>query len=432
MMFQKATKKAAKARVALIGPSGSGKTFTALRMARGLAGAGRRIALADSERGSASKYADRFEFDAHDMEQFSPRDYISVIQEADKAGYDVLIIDSLSHAWMGKGGALEMVDAAAKASKSRNSFDAWRAVTPEHNAMVDAILRARCHVIVTLRVKTEYVVEEVNGKKTPRKVGLAPVQRDGLEYEFDVVADMDGAELVVTKTRCPSLAKAVVAEPGEKLGETLRAWLTDGAPALVAGPSPKQEAPAADEPEQKPLTPPAEPGGAIRLGPVLVAFGPHKGKQLNELTDEHLAAAIDLGHEKLMEQPRAKWAKAMRENVAALEAEQARRVAEDAERAKALAAPPREKKERAPLTLEAAEKKWREGRTTILVGFGAFGGKTLAGLADDEVTMAAEEIEDLLKRPAPMMASTSAKDMLMLLGLELDSRMRKAGVAPIA
>ncbi|AAK94416.1 hypothetical protein Mx8p81 [Myxococcus phage Mx8] len=227
----KASKKQARLRLALIGPSGSGKTFSALRIARGLVGPGGRIAVADTERGSASKYADRFDFDAQDMEQFGPRDFIRVIQEAEREGYDALILDSLSHAWMGKGGALEMVDNVAKASKSRNSFDAWRTVTPEHNAMVDAILRARLHVIVTMRVKTEYVVEEVNGKKTPRKVGLAPVQRDGLEYEFDVVADMDTAELVVTKTRCPTLQRAVVSEPGEKLGETLKAWLTDGVPA---------------------------------------------------------------------------------------------------------------------------------------------------------------------------------------------------------
>ncbi|RYZ46868.1 MAG: ATP-binding protein [Myxococcaceae bacterium] len=236
MAFTKATKKNSRLRLALLGPPGSGKTFTALRIARGLVGPTGRIALGDTERGSASKYADRFNFDAQDMETFGPRDYVALIQEAERGGYDALIIDSLSHAWMGKGGALEMVDNVAKASKSKNSFDAWRTVTPEHNNMVDAILRARLHIIVTMRVKTEYVVEDVNGKKTPRKVGMAPVQRDGLEYEFDVVGDMDGADLAVTKTRCSALAKAVVVEPGEKLGETLRAWLTDG----VAEPLPAQ------------------------------------------------------------------------------------------------------------------------------------------------------------------------------------------------
>jgi DNA polymerase III delta prime subunit len=298
MAFQKATKKAARARVAFIGPSGAGKTFTALRVARGLVGPEGKIALADSERGSASKYAGLFDFDTQDLETFSPKDYIRVIHEAEAAGYDALIIDSLSHAWMGKGGALEMVDAAAKASKSRNSFDAWRSVTPEHNAMVDAIVRARLHIIVTMRVKTEYVVEEVNGKKTPRKVGLAPVQRDGLEYEFDVVADMDGAEAVVTKTRCSALAKAVIQEPGEALGKQLRDWLTDGAP----------EAP-----------PNSATGEQVRS--TVVAFGPYKGKTCAELSDDQLSETIDLANEKLAEQPDAKWAAAMRTNLGALESE---------------------------------------------------------------------------------------------------------------
>jgi KaiC/GvpD/RAD55 family RecA-like ATPase len=293
MAFQKATKRAARARVALIGPSGSGKTFSALRIARGLAGATGRIALADSERGSASKYADRFDFDADNLETFSPRDYIRVIQEAEAAGYDVLIIDSLSHAWMGKGGALEMVDAAAKQSKSRNSFDAWRSVTPEHNAMVDAILRARLHVIVTLRVKTEYVVEEVNGKKTPRKVGLAPVQRDGLEYEFDVVADLDGAELVVTKTRCPELAKAVIAEPGEKLGETLRAWLTDGAVQPVQ--ATREARPAGPHSALGYSAPiPADHASAlVANGGDFIGYGKWSGLRLGEATVEQVRECVD-------------------------------------------------------------------------------------------------------------------------------------------
>jgi hypothetical protein len=241
MAFVKATKKQSRLRLALIGPSGAGKTFTALRVATGLGG---RIAVVDTERGSASKYADRFSFDVMELERFSPKDFVAAIHEAEKAGYDVLVIDSLSHAWMGKGGALEMVDEAAKRSKSGNSFWAWREVTPEHNALVDAMVRSRCHVIATMRSKTEYVIEAgPNGKQTPRKVGLAPVQRDGMEFEFDVVGDMDEASFVVTKTRCPSLAKAVLKEPGEALGQQLREWLTDGAP-VPAAPSP---APAADE-----------------------------------------------------------------------------------------------------------------------------------------------------------------------------------------
>lgn len=228
--FRKATKQQAKLRMALIGPSGSGKTYTALRIASHL---GERVAVIDTERGSASKYADKFEFDVLELDSFHPQRYIEGIQAAEAEGYDVLIIDSLSHAWSGKDGALELVDKAAKRMQSSNTFAAWRDVTPLHNALVDAMLQSRLHLIVTMRAKTEYIVEkdERTGKSVPRKVGLAPIQRDGLEYEFDVVADMDlDNTLIVSKSRCEALSGAVIPKPGEEVADTLKAWLTDGAP----------------------------------------------------------------------------------------------------------------------------------------------------------------------------------------------------------
>jgi hypothetical protein len=237
-MFKKATRTQSKLRLGLVGPSGAGKTYTALRIAKGL---GEKIAVIDTERGSASKYAgDVATFDVLELEHYSPRSYVEAIRAADAGGYDVLIIDSLSHAWIGKGGALEMVDAEVKRSRSGNSFNAWREVTPEHNAMVEAILQSRCHVIATMRAKTEYV-NEVNerGKTVPRKIGVAPVQRDGLEYEFDVVADVDWEHhFVVTKTRCAALDKAVIKEAGEDVAAILKRWLTDGAP-QPAAPAPQ-------------------------------------------------------------------------------------------------------------------------------------------------------------------------------------------------
>lgn len=225
--FTKATTHQSRLRLALIGPAGSGKTYSALNVAQHL---GQRIAVIDTERGSASKYASLFGFDVLELTSFAPQTYVQAIQAADAAGYDVLVIDSLSHAWMGKDGALEMVDRAGKRSPSGNSFAAWRDVTPHHNAMVDAILACRAHVVVTLRAKTEYVQDkDSNGKTVIRKIGLAPVQRDGLEYEFDVVGDLDqDHNLVVTKSRCPALADAVMARPGKELAEQLRAWLGQG------------------------------------------------------------------------------------------------------------------------------------------------------------------------------------------------------------
>lgn len=237
MPFQRATKKQAKLRMALIGPSGSGKTYSALAIASHL---GRRVALIDTERGSASKYADEFEFDVLELDSFHPQRYIDGIREAEQAGYDVLIIDSLSHAWAGKDGALELVDRAAKRSQSNNTFGAWREVTPLHNALVDTMLQAKCHVIVTMRAKTEYVQErdEKTGRTVIRKVGLQPVQRDGLEYEFDVVGDMDADNnLIVTKSRCKALNGAVFSKPGKDVADILRAWLSDGAPGEETAPA---------------------------------------------------------------------------------------------------------------------------------------------------------------------------------------------------
>lgn len=245
MQFQKATKKQAKLRLGLIGMSGSGKTYSSLKIAAHLGG---RVALIDTERGSASKYAGLFEFDTLELDTFSPQTYIEAIRAAGAAGYDILIIDSLSHAWFGKGGALEMVDNAAKRSQSHNSYVAWREVTPLHNQLIDAILQVPCHVIATMRAKSEYVMDkdERTGKTMPRKVGLAPIQRDGMEYEFDVVADMTAElDMVVSKSRCPALTGAVINKPGKEVADTLKAWLTDGAPEPQ---SPKQEQPEPTQP----------------------------------------------------------------------------------------------------------------------------------------------------------------------------------------
>lgn len=232
-MFKKASKTQSRLRLALIGPSGSGKTYSAIGIAAGL---GKRIAVIDTERGSASKYAGVFAFDTLQLETFHPQRYIDAIAEAEQSGYDVLVIDSLSHAWIGKDGALDLVDAAARRSKTGNSFNAWRDVTPLHNAMIDAILRSKCHIIITLRTKTEYVVEkdEKTGRSVPRKVGLAPVQRDGVEYEMDVVGELDlENNLSITKSRCPELSGTVTRRPGVDFGKTLATWLSDGsAPAM--------------------------------------------------------------------------------------------------------------------------------------------------------------------------------------------------------
>lgn len=221
--FQKAVKSDAKLRFLLEGPSGAGKTYTALRIATGLGGT---IAVIDTERGSASKYADEFEFDVLELPSFSPETYMDAITAAEKAGYDIIIIDSLSHAWVGKDGALEMADKEAARSRSGNSFTAWKNVTPVWQRLLDRLISVNAHLIGTMRSKTEYVIEQVSGKNTPRKVGMAPVFRDGGEYEFDVVGEMDiEHRMVVTKTRCRLLDNAVIDKPGTDVADTLKAWL---------------------------------------------------------------------------------------------------------------------------------------------------------------------------------------------------------------
>jgi nucleoside-triphosphatase THEP1 len=233
MGFKKATKSAAKLRLGLVGPAGSGKTMTALRVAHGLGG---RVAVIDTERGSASLYSGErgLDFDVLELDSYEAEHFIGAIRQAEQAGYDVLIIDSLSHAWAGKGGILEFVDQAAKRSGG-GSFSGWRDATPRHNQLVDAILGAKLHVICTLRSKVEHVIEQVNGRTQVRKVGLQPVQRDGLEYEFTVVGDVtQDHELIITKTRAAWLKDKIIREAGEELGEQLAAWLSDGLPSPVA------------------------------------------------------------------------------------------------------------------------------------------------------------------------------------------------------
>ena len=227
-MFQKAERKKARLRLALCGPAGSGKTYSALLIAQGLGG---RIALIDTEHESGSLYADLCEFDTASLTPpYTPEKYKNAIQEAEQAGYSVLIIDSFSHAWAGEGGLLDMHDKAAAAMRSGNSFTAWREITPQHNALVEAVLGARLHVIATLRTKTAYdLVDDGNGKKKPVKIGLAPVQREGVDYEFTSVFDMSIDSHVATATKDRTrLFDGKHFTPGIETGQVLMNWLETG------------------------------------------------------------------------------------------------------------------------------------------------------------------------------------------------------------
>ena len=222
--FTTATREDSRARIALCGPSGSGKTFSALEIAKGLTDNHDRIIVIDTENGSASKYADGH-WKQLVLPTFRLEDFIEAIEEV-QALADVLIIDSISHAWMGAGGALEQVDNLQK--RAKNKMDAWRTVTPMHNKLIEAMIRCKCHLIVTMRVKTEWVIEpDHRGRNVPRKVGTKPVQREGLEYEFDIVGEMTwDHDLIISKTRCVDLDKEVINKPGVKLGAQIKGWLS--------------------------------------------------------------------------------------------------------------------------------------------------------------------------------------------------------------
>jgi hypothetical protein len=251
IQIKKAAKQQKKLRLAFDGPSGSGKTMSSLRVARGLVGPEGRIIVIDTERSSASLYADDIAggYDVAELaDDFRPRNYVDALEQVVAAGADVVVIDSLSHAWDGAGGALELVDRKQAQGRGGNSFTAWRDVTPEHQALVNAILQCPVHVIVTMRSKTEYILEEdERGKKVPRKVGMAPIQRQGIDYEFDAVLDIDQAshKAIPSKTRARFLDGQVIPLVTEKLGEQFRVWLEGAA---VAPPPPPPAAPAAQMP----------------------------------------------------------------------------------------------------------------------------------------------------------------------------------------
>lgn len=226
-MFKKAEKKLSLLRLALAGTSGSGKTWSALQIAKGLGG---KIAVLDTERGSASLYSDFVDFDVVEMgPPYEPERFVEIIHAAEKEGYNVLILDSITHEWVGQGGVLEFVDALARSKYKNNSYAAWNEGTPRHQKFIDAMLGSKLHIIATMRSKAVYVeTEKQNGKKGIEKQGSAPQQRDGLEYEFTVVLDLnvDGHIALASKDRTGLFQKPFVIT--EQTGKDLLDWLNSG------------------------------------------------------------------------------------------------------------------------------------------------------------------------------------------------------------
>ncbi|MBQ6773864.1 MAG: AAA family ATPase [Synergistaceae bacterium] len=227
-MFRKAERRKAKLRLAITGPAGSGKTYGALLIAQGLGG---RIAMIDTENGSGDLYADTCDYDVQTLTApYTIPKYLEAIHEAEQEGYDVLIIDSLSHAWSGEGGLLDVHSKLTSTSKSGNSYAAWNKITPMQNRLIETMLASKCHVIATMRSKTDYaIMQGGSGKTEVRKVGLAPVQRDGVDYEFTVVFDLSMEHTVTVSKDRTSLFDKQVFVLSKDTGRILNNWLNTGA-----------------------------------------------------------------------------------------------------------------------------------------------------------------------------------------------------------
>lgn len=228
MKFEKAMRKKAKLRLALTGPSGSGKTYSALLIAKGIGG---KIAVVDTEKGSASLYSDIADFDVLELEPpFSPERFIEAINAAEQAGYDTIVIDSITHEWGGVGGCLELVDTIAKTKFRGNSWSAWSEINPRHRLFLDAILRTSMHVIATMRSKTETAQVEENGRKKVAKLGMKSEQRDGVEYEFTTVLDLvhETHHANATKDRTKLFSNSDPIILSEDTGKKLLEWLESG------------------------------------------------------------------------------------------------------------------------------------------------------------------------------------------------------------
>lgn len=261
--FKKAERRQAKLKLAITGPSGGGKTFSALRLAAGLGG---KIAVIDTENGSASLYADRFDFEVLEIHPpYTIQKYQEALRSAAAEGFNVVIVDSITHAWAGDGGLLSKKEALD--ARGGNSYTNWAGITKEHEAFKGTILSSPFHLICTMRSKQDYVLETNDkGKQAPRKVGLAPIQRDGMEYEFTTVFDVAMDHNAQASKDRTSLFDGQLFTITEDTGKALVKWL-NGAKADELPPQ-KAEEPA-KKGRKKPESPaeePKKPAPTVNLG----------------------------------------------------------------------------------------------------------------------------------------------------------------------
>jgi hypothetical protein len=236
---RKAEKRRVKLKLAIQGPSGAGKTEGELELATNLWPEAK-ILLVDTENESASLYADQFDFDTIPLDPpFESDRYEFCINYAVRNGYDVLILDTISHQWDGEGSILRRKEELDH-RPGANSFTNWATFTPEHTHFVEAIKQASIHIIATMRSKQEYVMEQNDkGKSQPRKMGMSPIQRDGVDYEFTLVFDVQmDHKAVASKNRTGLFGEMPLNLADKEVAEQLKAWLESGKTVEVPVPTP--------------------------------------------------------------------------------------------------------------------------------------------------------------------------------------------------
>lgn len=232
MQLRKATRKKAKIRLGLSAVAGGGKTYSAILIAKGLCGDLSKVAIVDTENGSADLYAHLGEYNVLPITApFTPEKYIDAIKACEQAGMEVIIIDSISHEWEGKGGCLEIVEAITQGSNSKNSYTAWGKVTPRHNAFLQAMLHSSAHIITTVRRKQDYEMsKDSSGKVRVEKAGLKEITRDGWEYELTINLMLDMVHnATASKDRTMLFMGKPEFVPTEETGKMIRDWCESGA-----------------------------------------------------------------------------------------------------------------------------------------------------------------------------------------------------------
>lgn len=231
MQLRKATRKQAKIRLGFSAVSGGGKTYSAILVAKGLCGDMSKVAVIDTENGSADLYAHLGDYNVLPLAApYSPERYIEAIRSCEKAGMEVIIIDSITHEWDGKGGCLEIVE------QLGGKYQDWAKVTPRHQAFIDAILHSPCHVITTVRRKQDYeMTKDGNGRIKVEKGGLREITREGFEYELTINLEMDTKHnATASKDRTGLFMGKPAFLPSEKTGELIATWCEQGEEVLDA------------------------------------------------------------------------------------------------------------------------------------------------------------------------------------------------------